>query len=122
MRAAPKDVEEYFSWFPQATQDAMKDVQATILKTAPHAEESISYAMPTYKHHGLLTHFAAYERHIGLYPGSSVIKVFAVDIKEYKSAKGSIQFPLNKHMPLDLIARIVEFRLNENLTSVKKLK
>lgn len=118
----PKDVAEYFTWFPQETQDAMSLVKDAILKVMPQAEESISYAMPTYKYKGLLAHFAAYERHIGFYPGALAIKVFADDIAGYKSAKGSVQFPLGKPMPLDLITRIVEFRLNENLKAPRKTK
>jgi uncharacterized protein YdhG (YjbR/CyaY superfamily) len=115
----PKDVEEYFSWFPQETQEKMSQVKSAILKVMPQAEEGISYAMPTYKYKGLLAHYAAYEKHIGFYPGSLAIEVFAADIKGYKSAKGSIQFPLNKPMPLDLVTRIVEFRLKENLNNTK---
>lgn len=118
----PKDVAEYFSWFPRETQGAMSLVKDAILKVMPQAEESISYAMPTYKYKGLLAHFAAYEHHIGLYPGSLAIEIFAEDIAGYKSAKGSVQFPLGKPMPLDLITRIVEFRLNENLKTPKKSK
>ena len=114
MRATPKDVQEYFSWFPQETRDALSEVKATILKIAPLAEESISYAMPTFKYKGLLAHFAAFDKHIGLYPGALAIKVFAGDIAGYKNATGSVQFPLNKPMPVELIARIVTFRLNEN--------
>lgn len=118
----PRNVEEYFSWFPQETQEKMKQVKASILKVMPQAEESISYAMPTYKFKGLLAHFAAYERHIGFYPGSLAIEVFAAEIAGYKNAKGSVQFPLNKAMPLDLIRKIVEFRLNENLNAPQKSK
>ncbi|OOQ57560.1 iron chaperone [Mucilaginibacter pedocola] len=120
----PKNVEEYYSWFPQEAQDAMDDVKRTIYEVMPDAEESISYAIPTYKYKGLLAHFAAYEKHIGLYPGSEAIVVFAEDIaaNKFKSAKGSIQFPLNKPMPLDLVRKIVEYRLQENLKAPKKSK
>ncbi|AMR34433.1 hypothetical protein A0256_05065 [Mucilaginibacter sp. PAMC 26640] len=119
MRAVPKDVEEYFSWFPQQTQDAMSLVKATILNAIPDAKESISYAMPTYRYRGLLAHFAAYDKHIGFYPGALAVEVFAKDIAGFKSAKGSIQFPLNQPMPLDLIKRIIAFRLKENTSAVK---
>jgi uncharacterized protein YdhG (YjbR/CyaY superfamily) len=118
----PKDVAEYFTWFPQETQEKMNQVKGAILKVMPQAEEGISYAMPTYKYKGLLAHFAAYEKHIGFYPGSKAIEVFANDITGYKSAKGSIQFPLNKLMPLNLVTKIVEFRLQENLKDPKKSK
>lgn len=118
----PKNVEEYFSWFPESTQALMNQIKETVLKVVPEAEEGISYAMPTYKYKGLLTHFAAYEKHIGLYPGSLAIEVFADDIAGYKSAKGSVQFPIDKPMPLELITRIVEFRLQENLKAPKKAK
>ena len=118
----PKNVEEYFSWFPESTQVLMNQIKDTILKVMPDAEEGISYAMPTYKYKGLLAHFAAYEKHIGLYPGSKAIEVFAEDIAGLKSSKGAIQFPIDKPMPLGLVKKIVEFRLQENLNAPKKSK
>jgi len=114
MRTIAKNVAEYFSWFPEDTQNAMTDVKKAILDIVPDAGESISYAMPTYKYHGLLAHFAAYEKHIGFYPGSLAIKVFADDLEGYKSAKGSVQFPLERPMPLTLVKKIVVFRLSQN--------
>ncbi|MNI91898.1 hypothetical protein D3C73_1496210 [compost metagenome] len=71
--------------------------------------------MPTFELHGNLVHFAAFKKHIGLYPAPSGIEAFKEELAEYKGAKGSVQFPLDKPMPYDLISRIVEFRVAENL-------
>ena len=111
----PKDVDEYISMFPDNIQELLKEVRATITAAAPEAEEVISYQMPAYKFHGMLIFFAAFKNHIGLYPGVSGIETFKEELSVYKGAKGSVQFPLSKPLPLDLIARIVKFRVTEKL-------
>jgi uncharacterized protein YdhG (YjbR/CyaY superfamily) len=78
--------------------------------------------MPAYKFHGMLIYFAAFKNHIGLYPGVSGIEIFKAELSVYKGAKGSVQFPLNKPLPLDLISRIVKFRVTENLKQSKSPK
>ncbi len=110
-----KDVDTYIAGFPKETKELLKQLRATILKTAPGVEETISYQMPAYKYRGMLVYFAGYQHHIGFYPGASGIKTFKKEITAYKSAKGSVQFPLDKPLPLPLIAKIVTFRVNENL-------
>ncbi|RFZ82688.1 hypothetical protein DYU05_10935 [Mucilaginibacter terrenus] len=118
----PKDVKDYFLSYPEATQHAMNQVKAVIYKVVPEAEESISYGIPTYKYRGLLAHFGGYDKHIGFYPGAKAIEVFKDEISGYKNAKGSVQFPLDQPMPLDLIERMVRFRLEENTANIKAKK
>ena len=118
----PKDVDEYISIFPVKIQELLKEMRATIKESAPEAEEVISYQMPAYRFHGILIYFAAFKNHIGLYPTVSGIETFKDELSVYKGAKGSVQFPLNKPLPLDLIARIVKFRVTENLKESKSSK
>ena len=121
-RLKAKDVDEYISMFPDNIQELLIELRATIKEAAPEAEEVISYQMPAYKFHGMLIYFAAFKNHIGLYPTVSGIETFKDKLSVYKGAKGSVQFPLNKLLPLDLIARIVKFRVAENLKHSKSLK
>ena len=118
----PKDVDEYISKFPDNIQVLLKEMRATIKEAAPEAAEVISYQMPAYKYRGMLIYFAAFKNHIGLYPRVSGIEAFKEELSVYKGAKGSVQFPLNKPLPLDLIARIVKFRVTENLKQSKSPK
>ncbi len=90
-------------------------MRETIRKAAPKAEETISYGMPAYKLKGTLVWFAAHSNHIGFYPGVSGIAAFKKELSPYKSAKGSVQFPVDEPLPLGLVARIVKFRLKEAL-------
>ena len=115
----PKDVDEYISMFPENIRELLKEIRATIKEAAPEAEEVISYQMPAYRFYGMLIYFAAFKNHIGLYPGVSGIETFKEELSVYKGAKGSVQFPLNKPLPLDLIARIVKFRVRENMENPK---
>jgi uncharacterized protein YdhG (YjbR/CyaY superfamily) len=114
-RATAGSIDEYIAGFPSATQKVLQEVRALIKASAPDATETISYAMPTFDlngHH--LVHFAGYERHIGFYPVPSGIEAFAEELQPYKRAKGSVQFPLGRPLPTELIRRIVEFRVAEN--------
>jgi uncharacterized protein YdhG (YjbR/CyaY superfamily) len=112
-------IDEYIAAFPQETQKILKEIRATIKAAAPQAEEKISYQMPTFFLNGNLIHFAAFKNHIGLYPTPSGTEAFKEEIAKYKSAKGSIQLPIDEPMPLKLISRIVKFRVAENLQKVK---
>ena len=121
----PVDTDAYIAGYPKETQKNLKLLRATIKKAAPQAEEVISYGMPAYKWNGMLVYFAAYEKHIGFYPGSSGIAAFKKELASYKTSKGTVQFPVDEPVPLPLIARIVKFRLKENqektlLKSMKK--
>jgi len=113
-RSTAKSIDEYIAEFPPETRKVLEGLRALIKASAPGATEKISYAIPTFYLNGNLVHFAGYVRHIGLYPGASGIQAFKEDLKPYKSAKGSVQFPLGQPLPTDLIRRIVEFRVKEN--------
>lgn len=107
------NIDEYISLFPKNIKDILEKIRAIIIKVAPNATENISYGIPTFKLDHNLVHFAAYEKHIGLYPGPSGVEVFKEELKEYKTAKGSIQFPLDKKIPYKLIEKIVRYRVKE---------
>jgi uncharacterized protein YdhG (YjbR/CyaY superfamily) len=113
-------IDEYIQAFPADVRAILSELRSTIRRSAPQAVEKISYRIPTFYLNGNLVHFAAFERHIGFYPGRSAIARFQRELKRYKSAKGSVQIPLDEPLPLELIAEIVKFRVGEN--SRKKLK
>ncbi|RKQ42654.1 uncharacterized protein YdhG (YjbR/CyaY superfamily) [Roseivirga pacifica] len=106
--------DEYIVAFPAEVQKKLIELRTAIREEAPKAEETISYMIPTFKYNGALVHFAAYKKHIGFYPAPSGIAVYEEELKPYKYAKGSVQFPLNKPLPIELIKRIVRFRVKEN--------
>ena len=108
-------IDEYIATFPEATQKILKKIRATIKAAAPEAEEKISYQMPTFTLKGNLVHFAAFKNHIGFYPTPTGIEKFKKELSVYERAKGSVQFPLDKPIPYDLISKIVKFRVKENL-------
>jgi uncharacterized protein YdhG (YjbR/CyaY superfamily) len=118
----PTDIDSYIAEFPEATQALLQQIRATIQAAAPDATETISYAIPTFVYHGNLVHFAGYKQHIGFYPGAAGIEAFKDEISEYKWAKGSVQFPLNEPLPLDLVTRMVNYRLAQNVAKVAKKK
>ncbi len=105
------NVEDYIKSFPLEIQVLLNQIRETILKIAPLATESISYAMPTYKINGSpLIYFAGFKNHIGLYATPSGHKKFEIELAKYKQGKGSVQFPLNEPLPLKLISKIVMYR------------
>lgn len=107
-------INEYISTFPPEVQEILSSIRKVIKEAAPDAVEKISYQMPTFALHGNLVHFAAYKNHIGLYPTPNGIEGFKEELSAYKGAKGSVQFPIDKPMPYDLINRIVKYRVAEN--------
>jgi uncharacterized protein YdhG (YjbR/CyaY superfamily) len=115
MNTLVKNIDEYISSFPEEIQVLLEQIRTTIQKAAPEAKEAIKYAMPTFVLNGNLVHFAAFKNHIGFYPVPSGIEAFKKELSVYKGGKGSIQFPLDKPMPLSLITKIVKFRVKENL-------
>lgn len=120
-RSAASSIDEYIAEFPPETRKALEEVRALIRASAPGATETISYAIPTFDLNGRhLVHFAGYGHHIGFYPGASGIEAFREEIKPYKSAKGSVQFPLDQPMPADLVRRMVEFRVQEDAGKARK--
>ena len=115
---APPTIDAYIAGYPEEVQAILQEIRRTIHETAPEATEAISYGMPTFKLHGNLVHFGAFKSHIGFYPVPSGMEAFQEELAAYKQGKGSVQFPLNKPMPLDLIRRIVEFRVQESQAKV----
>ena len=119
VKTKPTNIDEYIARFPEDVQAILEKVRVTIREAAPDAEEAISYQMPTFKLKGNLVHFAGYKKHVGFYPAPSGIEKFGKGLSTYKSAKGSVQFPLDKPIPYDLIGEIVQFRVKENLTKAE---
>src|SRR5688572_5835286 len=115
-----KNIHEYISTFPASVQKVLESVRRTIQKAAPEAKETINYGIPTFTLNGNLVHFAAFKNHIGFYPTPDGIEAFKKELADYESAKGSVQFPLDKPMPLSLITKIVKYRVAENLKKPKK--
>jgi uncharacterized protein YdhG (YjbR/CyaY superfamily) len=114
-RTDMNEIDKYIAGFPEDIQIALRQVRAAIRKAAPRAVETIKYAMPTYVLNGNLIHFAAFKQHIGLYPAPQGTDAFKGEISVYKGAKSSIRIPLNKPIPVELISRIVEFRIRETM-------
>lgn len=112
---APANIDEYIALYPPNVQKLLGQVRSVIRKTAPAALETIKYQIPTFSLHGNLVHFGAFKNHIGFYPAPSGLVEFKDELSVYNSGKGSIQFPIEKKLPLDLIIKIVKFRVNENL-------
>ena len=119
-KTTPKNVDDYVERFPTNVQRLLTQMRQTISKAAPKAEEVISYGIPGFKLGGSLVWFAAFKNHVGFYPGSSAIATFAKELSAYKGAKGSVQFPLDKPLPLALVSRIVKFRVKQNLDKMHK--
>jgi uncharacterized protein YdhG (YjbR/CyaY superfamily) len=114
-KAKPKDVAEYINAAPKEAQKKLREIRACIRKAAPGADESLKWSMPAFSYKRILVTFAAHKRHIGFYPTPSAVKAFAKELKEYPTAAGSIQFSLEKPLPLKLIKSITEFRVQECL-------
>jgi uncharacterized protein YdhG (YjbR/CyaY superfamily) len=118
MKAYPqgefKNINEYIDLQADGVKPALGLLRSTIKSVAPHAEEVISYKMPAFRYRGILVYFAAHTNHIGFYPTGSGIDAFKHEFSGYKYSKGAVQFPLDKPLPIDLIKRIVQFRVDEN--------
>lgn len=115
------DIDKYLNVFPKDTQVVLQKIRNSIRKAAPNATETISYGIPTFKLNGKnLVHFAAFKNHYSFFPTSSGVEAFKNELKEYKISKGTIQFPIDKPLPFDLLTKIVEFRRNEVLEKKKR--
>ena len=111
----PKTIDEYIALFPKDVQAILEKIRATIKKSAPTAQETINYQIPTFTINGNLVHFAAFKSHIGFYPTPSGVEKFKEELSIYEGAKGSVKFPLDKPIPYTLIGKIVKFRVKETL-------
>ncbi|MEQ1606525.1 MAG: DUF1801 domain-containing protein [Pyrinomonadaceae bacterium] len=120
MQKAAETVDKYIEQFPPEIGELLEQMRKTIRVAAPNAEETISYAIPSYRLNGMLVHFAAFSKHIGFYPGAGGIAAFADELAGYKTSKGTVQFPFERPLPLDLVTQIVKFRVEQNLEKKKK--
>ncbi|MBK8944432.1 MAG: DUF1801 domain-containing protein [Ignavibacteriae bacterium] len=117
-----KNIDEYILTFPDEVQEKLTELRKTIIESAPESIEKISYQMPTFYLSGNLVHFAGYKKHIGFYPTPTGIEQFKDELKNFKTSKGAVQFPIDETLPVKLISKIVKFRVNENLSKSKKGK
>lgn len=115
-----KNIDEYIADFPDDVQKSLEKVRTAIKKAAPRADEAIKYQMPTFVLNGNLIHFAGYKNHIGLYPGSTPIEEFKNELAGYTTSKGTVQFPLDKPVPVGLISKITKFCVQRNLAKPQK--
>jgi uncharacterized protein YdhG (YjbR/CyaY superfamily) len=122
MKSSFTDTESYINSFPEDVRLILQQLRSAIKEAAPEAEETIKYAMPTYIQNGNLVHFAAYKNHIGFYATPTGHTMFEKELSKYKSGKGSVQFPIDQAIPLDLVKEIVRFRVLENKEKVQKKK
>ena len=117
-----KDIDEYIAGFPGDVQEILEKIRMTIRTAAPEAEETISYRIPTFTQKGkYLIYFAAYKKHIGLYPAPRGSEKLKKELSGYEGGKGTVRFPLDKPIPFGLIKRIVKFRVKENLERAKAI-
>jgi uncharacterized protein YdhG (YjbR/CyaY superfamily) len=114
-----KDINEYISGFPHEVKIFLEQIRLTIREAAPEAEEAIKYDMPTFNYNGNLVHFAAFQNHIGFYPAPTGLVAFKDELSDYKQGKGSVQFPMDQPMPLNLISRIVKHWVAVNVEKKK---
>jgi uncharacterized protein YdhG (YjbR/CyaY superfamily) len=114
-----KDIDSYIIAQPIEVRERVEKIRHAIKSAAPKAEEVISYNMPAFKFHGMLVYFAVFKHHIGFYPFTTAITEFQKELSIYKGAKGSVQFPLDRPIPITLIKKIIKFRVKENLEKFK---
>lgn len=112
--AAPTTIDEYIAGYPPEVQKVLHELRDFIRSLVPMAREKIGYGVPTYTLYGNLVHFGGFKSHIGFFPGSEAVEKFKDELTEYVTSKGTIQFPLTKPLPYDLIRRIVEFCIEKN--------
>lgn len=114
-RTKAANITEYIATCPAELRPRLEQLRAAISKAAPRAQERISYQIPTFSLCGNLVHFAAYDRHVGFYPGASGVEHFQKDLASYATSKGAVQFPHDRAIPFGLIGKIVKFRIAENV-------
>jgi uncharacterized protein YdhG (YjbR/CyaY superfamily) len=115
-----KTIDEYIAGFEPEIQKTLNELREFIRAEAPEAAEKISYGMPTFYLNGNLVHFAAFKDHYGFFPNPSGIDAFEEELAPYRSGKGTLRFPLDEEIPWDIIKRVVQFRVKENLSKTKK--
>jgi len=121
-KSKPTTVTEYINAAPKEARQKLREMRTTIRAAAPGAAESLKWSMPAYSYRRILVTFAGFKYHIGFYPTPSAVEAFAKQLSGFKTAAGSIQFPLDKPLPLDLIRKITAFRVKESVEEDKKWK
>ena len=119
-KARPKSITEYINAAPKEARKKLREMRACIRTSAPGAKESLKWGMPAFSYRRILVTFAAFKQHIGFYPTPSAVSAFAKDLSRFATATGSIQFPLDKPLPLPLIRKITAFRVRESIEQDKK--
>jgi len=120
VRKRPRTVTEYINAFPKGAREKLRQMRACIRASAPGAKESMKWGMPAFSYKRILVTYAAFEHHIGFYPTPSAVTAFAKELSKFSTAKGSIQFPLEKPLPLSLVRKITAFRVKESVEQDKK--
>ena len=115
-----KEIDEYILSFPNETRVKLNTLRSIIQKEVPNAIETFKYEMPTFDLYGNLVHFAGYKNHIGFYPNPSGLQAFKAEIDKYNNSKGAVQFPLDQDLPIELIQKIIQYRIKENSDSFIK--
>lgn len=121
-RARPKSITAYINAAPKEARKKLREMRACIRASAPGAKESLKWGMPAFSYRRILVTFAAFKHHIGFYPTPSAVTAFAKDLSKFATARGSIQFPLEKSLPLPLIRKITAFRVRESIEKDQKWK
>ena len=117
-----RTIEVYIAGLPPVVRKQLETLRVELRRLAPEAQETFSYGIPTFKLNGNLVHYAGYETHIGFYPTSSPMKMFAKELSRYETSKGTIRFPIDEPLPLALIRKIVKFRIAESQSKPKRAK
>ncbi len=120
MKTEIQSVDQYIGSFPEVIQKRLEEVRAVIKSVAPLAKEGISYGMPAYKFHGQLIYFSGFKNHIGLYPMSDQMVEAIPEVAKFRTSKGTAQFKHDQSLPLELVKKMVKFRLEENLAKAKR--
>ena len=119
-KTRPKTIDEYIQAAPREAQRKLREMRACIRAAAPRAKEGLKWGMPAFSYRRILVTFAGFRKHIGFYPTPSAVTAFAKELSKFSTAKGSIQFPLEKPLPLSLVRRITTFRVKESVEQDKK--
>ena len=118
----PVSITEYIKAAPKETQKKLRDMRTCIRSAAPGTEESLKWGMPAFSYHRILVMFAVFKHHIGFFPTPPAVKAFRKELSKFKTSKGTIQFPLEKPLPLPLIRKITKFRVRESFERDGKWK
>jgi uncharacterized protein YdhG (YjbR/CyaY superfamily) len=121
-KAKPKSIDDYIDVAPEAAQRKLHEMRACIRKAAPGADETLKYGMPAFCYQRILVIFGGFKHHIGFYPTGRAMRPFAKELAKFKTARGSIQFPLDRPLPLALIRKITAQRVRNSIEKDGKWK